>query len=41
MTMGDRFSTKREVKRRIEAGMVMQDAVDSAEIDMGTATRKS
>ena len=41
MTTSDRFSTKREVKRWIQAGMVMQDAVDSAEIDMSTATRKS
>ena len=41
MTMSDRFSTRREVKRWIQAGMVMQDAIDSAEIDMSTATRKS
>ena len=41
MTTSDRFSTKIEVKRWIQAGMGMQDAVDSAEIDMSTATRKS
>ena len=42
MTTSDRFSTRREVKRWIQAGMVMQDAVlNSAEIDMSTATRKS
>ena len=30
MTTSDRFSTERKVKRWIQAGMVMQDAVDSA-----------
>ena len=40
MTKSDRFSTKREVKRWIQAGMVMQDVVDSAEIDMSTTTKR-
>ena len=38
MTTSDRFSTEREVKRWIQAGMAMQVALDSTEIDMSTAT---
>ena len=41
MATSDRCRTKSEVRWWIQVGMVMQDAVDSAEIDMSTATRKS
>ena len=41
MATSDRCRTKSEVRWWIHVGMVMQDAVDSAEIDMSTATRKS
>ena len=33
--------TKREIKRWIKVSMIMLDAVDSAEVDMSTTTRKS
>ena len=41
MATSDRCRTKSEVRWWIQVVMVMQDAVDSAEIDMSTATRKS
>ena len=41
MATSDRCRTKSEVKRWIQVSMVMQDAVDSAEINMSAATRKS
>ena len=41
MATSDRCRTMSEVRWWIQVGMVMQDAVDSAEIDMSTATRKS